>query len=90
MIGREQAQFLLNFGVNDIDGTIDDTTRIYSMAGSQEQNPIMSTAELCRLIKQVGRTPIERDTLYHVLKNYEDEEFEVEEYGYFSLPVIDK
>ncbi|HYH56261.1 MAG TPA: CofH family radical SAM protein, partial [Anseongella sp.] len=34
MIGRSTAQLSLNFGVNDIDGTIDDTTKIYSMAGA--------------------------------------------------------
>jgi aminodeoxyfutalosine synthase len=40
------------------------------MAGSEEQNPTMSTAELVTLIKQVKRTPIERDTLYNVVKDY--------------------
>ena len=38
MIGRDTSQMSLNFGVNDIDGTIDDSTKIYSMAGSEEQN----------------------------------------------------
>lgn len=37
MLGRHNAQMTLSFGVNDIDGTIDDTTKIYSMAGSEEQ-----------------------------------------------------
>lgn len=70
MLGRHNAQMSLSFGVNDIDGTIDDTTKIYSMAGSEEQNPAMNTEELVSLIKQVGRTPIERDTLYNEVKNY--------------------
>ena len=70
MLGRENAQLSLSFGVNDIDGTIDDSTKIYSMAGSEEQSPTMSTAELVTLIKQVKRTPIERDTLYNVVKDY--------------------
>jgi len=70
MLGRNNAQLMLNFGVNDIDGTIDDTTKIYSMAGSEEQSPSMSTAELVALIKQAGRKPIERDTLYNVLTDY--------------------
>jgi len=70
MLGRENAQLSLSFGVNDIDGTIDDSTKIYSMAGSEEQNPTMTTAELVTLIKQVKRTPIERDTLYNVVKDY--------------------
>ena len=55
MIGRNVAQMLLSFGVNDIDGTIDDTTKIYSMAGSEEQTPAMSTRELVNLVRRVGR-----------------------------------
>ena len=39
MIGKDTTQILLSFGVDDIDGTIDDTTKIYSMAGAEEQNP---------------------------------------------------
>lgn len=70
MLGRQNAQLTLAFGVNDIDGTIDDSTKIYSMAGSEEQNPAMTTEELVTLIKQVKRTPVERDTLYNVVKDY--------------------
>ena len=70
MLGRQNAQMSLSFGVNDIDGTIDDTTKIYSMAGSEEQNPTMTTEELVALIRQVNRTPVERDTLYKVIKTY--------------------
>ena len=73
MLGRQNAQMALAFGVNDIDGTIDDTTKIYSMAGSEEQTPTMNTAELVSLIKQVKREPIERDTLYNEIKNYSHE-----------------
>ncbi len=72
MLGRQNAQLTLNYGVNDLDGTIDDTTKIYSMAGSEEQNPSLSTAQLVGLIKQVGREPVERDTLYKEIKNYKD------------------
>jgi len=70
MLGRQVAQLTLSYGVNDIDGTIDDTTKIYSMAGSEEQNPAMSTLELVRLIKQAKRTPIERGTLYNVIQDF--------------------
>lgn len=73
MLGRQNAQLSLSFGVNDIDGTIDDSTKIYSMAGSEEQNPAMTTEELVTLIKQVNRKPIERDTLYNELKDYSNE-----------------
>ena len=70
MLGRQNAQLSLSFGVNDIDGTIDDSTKIYSMAGSEEQNPAMTTEELVMLIKQARRKPVERDTLYNVVKDY--------------------
>ena len=76
MLGRQNAQLTLAFGVNDMDGTIDDSTKIYSMAGSEEQNPSMSTAELVTLIKQVKREPVERDTLYNEIKNYANEPLE--------------
>jgi aminodeoxyfutalosine synthase len=65
MLGRQNAQLSLSFGVDDIDGTIDDSTKIYSMAGSEEQSPKMSTDELVMLISQVGRKAVERDTLYN-------------------------
>ncbi len=70
MLGRANAQLTLSFGVDDIDGTIDDSTKIYSMAGSEEQNPSMTTEELITLICQAKRIPVERDTLYNVIKNY--------------------
>lgn len=75
MIGRNTAQLLLSFGVDDLDGTIDDSTKIYAMAGSEEQNPSLSTADLVRLIKQVNRIPMERDSLYNELKDYSNERF---------------
>lgn len=68
MLGRQNAQLTMSFGVNDLDGTIDDSTKIYSMAGSEEQTPSMTTEELTNLIKQAGRVPVERDTLYNVVK----------------------
>lgn len=87
MIGRNTAQLSLAFGVDDLDGTIDDTTKIYSMAGAEEQNPAMSTKELITLIKRVGRDPIERDTLYNIVKDYTDVEIDDEIKGYIALPV---
>lgn len=74
MLGRQGAQLTLSFGVNDLDGTIDDTTKIYSMAGSEEQTPSLSTTQLVTLIKQAGREPVERDTLYNTIKNYAEED----------------
>jgi aminodeoxyfutalosine synthase len=72
MLGRQNAQLSLSFGVNDLDGTIDDSTKIYSMAGSEEQHPSLSTTQIVSLIKQAKREPVERDTLYNELKNYRD------------------
>ena len=90
MIGRQVAQMSLAFGVDDIDGTIDDTTKIYSMAGAEEQNPSLNTQQLVDMIRRVGRKPIERDTLYNVLADYTDTVFEEDKQfrGYFELPVI--
>lgn len=70
MIGRNSAQLSLNFGVDDIDGTIDDTTKIYSMAGAEEQNPSLTTEELTQLISGAGRIAAERDTLYNIIQKY--------------------
>lgn len=91
MISRDTAQLSLSFGVDDIDGTLDDTTKIYSMAGAEEQAPAMSTQQLVELIKQVGRHPIERDTLYNVVTDYKEVAFEEKDgkkANYYSLPVL--
>jgi aminodeoxyfutalosine synthase len=71
MIGRNTAQLTQSFGVDDLDGTIDDSTKIYTMAGSEEQNPTLSTDQLVDLIRQSERIPVERDTLYNRIKVYE-------------------
>lgn len=78
MIGRTTAQLSLSFGVDDIDGTIDDSTKIYTMAGSEEQNPTLSTQQLVEMIKQVGRHPIERDTVYNTVTDYLEYDFSKE------------
>ncbi|MBK8362656.1 MAG: aminofutalosine synthase MqnE [Bacteroidetes bacterium] len=70
MIGRSTAQLSQAFGVDDLDGTIDDTTKIYSMAGAEEKNPALTTEQLVALIKDSGRQPIERDTLYNVVNSF--------------------
>ena len=90
MIGRDTAQLSLAFGVDDLDGTIDDTTKIYSMAGSEEQNPSLTTKQLVQMIRRVGRNAIERDTLYNVVNDYTDHVFDDDNMykGYLSLPVV--
>ena len=70
MIGKQVAQLSLHFGVDDLDGTIDDSTRIYSMAGAEEQHPAASTSELALLIRSAGYVPAERNTLYEIIQTY--------------------
>lgn len=72
MIGRKTTQLLLSFGVNDIDGTVDDSTKIYTMAGAEEQKPTMTSEQMIQLIKEVGRKPIERDSIYNELNDYSE------------------
>lgn len=70
MTGTDVAQLSLSFGVDDIDGTIDDSTRIYSMAGSGDQSPKLSISQLVSIIKEAQRVPVERDTLYNKINIY--------------------
>jgi aminodeoxyfutalosine synthase len=70
MIGKDMAELSLSFGVDDLDGTIEDTTRIYSMAGSKEKNPVIKASELVDLIHKNGLTAVERDSIYNTLKIY--------------------
>jgi aminodeoxyfutalosine synthase len=69
-IGRNAALMSLAFGTDDLDGTIDDTTRIYSMAGAEDLNPGLSTTELVAMIRSAGFRPVERDTNYHTVKEW--------------------
>lgn len=69
MTGKQQSQLSLAFGVDDLDGTISDSTRIYSMAGGEE-NPSASPEELNSLIYDMHLIPAERDSLYNILRTY--------------------
>ncbi len=79
MIGQGTTQLSMSFGVDDVDGTIDDSTKIYSMAGAEDQNPVMSTPMLIKLIEDAGYVPIERDSVYNTLRNYSEQPFNPEE-----------
>jgi len=70
MIGKSVSQLAMSFGVDDVDGTIDDTTKIYSMAGAEDKNPAMSTEQIIKLIKEARREPVERDSIYNVVRNF--------------------
>lgn len=69
MIGKQSAQLSLGFGVDDLDGTIDDSTKIYSMAGGEEK-PTASRNELIDMIKELNLVPAERDTVYNILETF--------------------
>jgi len=63
--GVEVAQTALWFGVDDLDGTVQEE-KIYHMAGARTPSS-MTTREIARLIRAAGREPIERDTLYRTV-----------------------
>jgi len=63
--GVDVAQTSLWFGVDDLDGTVQEE-RIYHMAGARTPES-MTTRELERLVRMAGREPVERDTLYNVV-----------------------
>jgi aminodeoxyfutalosine synthase len=66
-IGKQLAGISLSFGVDDLDGTINDSTRIYSLAGAEDQNPVMTVSEMQDLITSAKRIPVERDAWYNPL-----------------------
>lgn len=72
MYGKETAELALNFGADDLDGTIDDSTKIYSMAGAADQRPVMTIVEIERMARDARLRAVERDTFYHeIKKNHE-------------------
>jgi len=66
MLGEKIAQVSLNFGVDDLDGTVVDE-RIAKAAGGTTDGS-MTKDEIVHLIKQADRTPVERDTVYNIVK----------------------
>ena len=68
MVGPKVAQVSLHFGVNDIDGTVVEE-RITHAAGATTGQE-MTVGELVTLIRQAGRIPVERDTLYNVVREW--------------------
>ena len=68
MYGKETTELALAFGADDIDGTIDDSTKIYSMAGAADVRPTMSVEDIKRICSAAGFTAVERDTHYNEIK----------------------
>ena len=64
--GKATTEMALAFGADDIDGTIGDTTKIYSMAGGTAR-PSMSVAELENMVRAAGMEPVERDSHYNII-----------------------
>lgn len=69
MLGEKLAQISLNFGVDDLDGTVVEE-KITHSAGAQTAE-FLPKEELIRYIKSAGRVPVERDTLYNILRIYD-------------------
>ena len=67
MYGKSTTELSLAFGADDIDGTIDDSTKIYSMAGAEDSRPTMSVADIERICASAGFRAVERDTHYNEL-----------------------
>jgi aminodeoxyfutalosine synthase len=67
MIGRHMAATSLAYGVDDLDGTINDSTKIYSMAGGDE-NPSLTSEEIRSIIRDAGFVPAERDSVYNIIE----------------------
>ncbi|HDY69554.1 MAG TPA: aminofutalosine synthase MqnE, partial [Actinobacteria bacterium] len=70
MIGVKLAQVSLHFGVNDIDGTVVEE-KITHAAGADTEQAITRDELIC-LIRSASRIPVERDTLYNVVRRFED------------------
>ena len=68
MIGPKLAQVALAFGADDMDGTVKEEV-ITHMAGAETEQA-MGHKTLIRLIKEAGRQPVQRDTLYTTLATY--------------------
>ncbi len=66
MLGMETAEKSLHYGVDDFDGTVSDTTKIYSMAGSIK-TPTLSVQDICALIERNQLLPVERNSVYQQL-----------------------
>ncbi len=66
MLGEKTAQVALSFGADDLDGTVEEE-KIVHMAGATTPQAL-SVAQIRHLIAEAGRTPVERDTLYNVVR----------------------
>ncbi|MFI3304610.1 MAG: CofH family radical SAM protein [Rikenellaceae bacterium] len=68
MYGKATTELALAFGADDVDGTIDDSTKIYSMAGAEDQRPKITLAEIEAMAHRAGGRVVERDTHYNIIE----------------------
>jgi aminodeoxyfutalosine synthase len=67
MLGKDLALEAMAWGSDDLDGTINDSTRIYSLAGAADQRPTLTVAELQSLAAAAGWKAVERDSFYKII-----------------------
>lgn len=68
MIGLKLAQVSLQYGVDDLDGTVMEEQIVHAAGAQTAQMTPKDT--FIRMIREAGRTPVERDTLYHIIRKY--------------------
>lgn len=68
MIGLKMAQVSLSFGVDDLDGTVMEEQIVHAAGATTAQ--MTPKESFIRMIKEAGRIPVERDTLYNELRVY--------------------
>ncbi|MFI3318780.1 MAG: CofH family radical SAM protein [Rikenellaceae bacterium] len=67
MYGKSTTEMALSFGADDVDGTIEDSTKIYSMAGAEDRRPTITIAEIEQMAARAGLEAAERDTNYNII-----------------------
>ncbi len=72
MLGLKVAQLSLLFGVDDLDGTVVEEKITHAAGADTDQS--ISREELLKLIREAGRVPVERDTLYNIIRIYDMED----------------
>ena len=71
MLGKKNLPLALHYGVDDLDGTIGNSTRIYSMAGAQDNRPTATVEELESMVRAEGFVPYERNSVYEKIEPVE-------------------
>lgn len=68
MLTPNLAQISLNFGANDLDGTVREEKIAHDAGAATPQ--YQPSENFLRMIREVGRIPVERDTVYNVIRRY--------------------